>query len=104
MALADMVLEIFAVESSVLRAMKGVESTSAKKKALLEAVVRVVAYERSARFQLAATRCCTYALEGVRLLSMQRTVARFSAYPVPGLLGAKQLLADAAREEGKYLF
>ncbi|HBA89681.1 MAG TPA: acyl-CoA dehydrogenase [Geobacter sp.] len=104
MALADMVIAIFALESVVVRARKVFASASEKKRELLIAVVKVAAFERGAQFQAAGLRFCAYTQEGNRLLAMQKGIVRVGAYPGEGLLGAKQLLAGAAREAGKYIF
>ena len=104
LALADMVITIFALESVVLRAEKVFPTASDKKKELLQAVVRVAAFEMGGQFLIAGFRCSAYSLNDVRLLMTQRALARLSAYPGEGLLGAKQLLADAAKESGKYVF
>ena len=104
MALADMVIGIFSLESVVIRARKVFAAASEKKRELLLAVVKVAAFERGAQFQAAGLRFCAYTRDGNRLLTMQKGIVRVGAYPGEGLLGAKQLLADAAREAGKYIF
>jgi len=38
------------------------------------------------------------------LISTRKNISQFSAYPGEGLLSAKQLIADSARESGKYIF
>ena len=103
-AFADMAIGIFALESAVLRAKKVAAEASEQKSALLQAVVKVIAFERGAQFQLAACRCSAYALEGRALLAMRDTVSRLAAYPGEGLLLAKQRLADTVRDAGRYIF
>ncbi|GFE56306.1 acyl-CoA dehydrogenase family protein [Geobacter sp. AOG1] len=103
-ALADMAITIFVLESVVLRAAKMHAATSERKMALLEAVVKVAAFESASHFHLAASRCCAYSLRGDAMSSRQKDVSSLSAYPAEGLLGAKQLLAEAAQESGKYPF
>jgi alkylation response protein AidB-like acyl-CoA dehydrogenase len=104
LALADMIIGIFALESVVLRADKVFAAASGKKKELLKAVVRSAAFERAGRFQLAASRCGAYAVKGDRLKVLQKAIPRLCAYPAEGLLVEKQLLAEAAKESGKYVF
>lgn len=104
LGLADMVMEIFALQSALLRAKKIFPSVSEKRQQLLRAMVKVTTFERCARFQAAACRCSAYALGGAKLQSMQQDISRLSSYSGEGLLGAKQLLADAAKESGRYSF
>jgi alkylation response protein AidB-like acyl-CoA dehydrogenase len=104
LALADMIIGIFALESVVLRADKVFATASDKRKELLEAVVRSSAFTEGGRFQLAASRCCAYAVKGDRLTALQKAISGLCAYPGEGLLEEKQLLAEAAKESGKYVF
>ena len=104
LALGDMAIAIFALEGSVLRADKVLAGASAKRQGLLQAVVRVATFDAAARFQLAANRCAAYAVQGAELAALQKSIAGLGSYPVAGLLEAKQQLADAAAESGRYLF
>lgn len=104
MALADMIIGIFALESVVLRADKMYPVASEKKRELLRAVIKVTAFDRASRFYLAATRLCAYALMGESLNFLQQEIARLSSYPASGLLDAKHLLAETSTETGKYFF
>jgi alkylation response protein AidB-like acyl-CoA dehydrogenase len=104
LALADLVIGIFALESVILRAKKAYPGASSRKRELLEAVVKVAAFERAVRFHLAASRCNAYALEGSEMASMQQAIGRLSTYRQEGLLGSKQLLAKAAMEAKNYMF
>ena len=104
LALADLVIGIFALESVVLRADKVFAAASDKKKELLNAVVRSAAFEGAGRFQQAASRCAAYAVKGAALHTLQKSISHLCAYPGEGLLEEKQLLAEAAKESGKYIF
>lgn len=104
LAVADMVITIFALESAVLRADKILAASSPAKQNVIKAVVKVVAFELASQFQTAASRCCAYALKGDAMTDMQKTVSNLSSCPVEGLLEAKHLLAEAAKESGKYYF
>jgi hypothetical protein len=99
-----MSIAIFALESSVLRAAKILAGATERKRQLLQAVVRVATFANAAAFQLAANRCAAYGVQGAALAALQHTIARLGSYPVEGLLEAKQQLADAAAESGRYLF
>jgi len=102
MALADLVIEIFALESAVLRAEQVYPAASDRKKGALRATVKVVAFERSAQFHLAATRCSGYAGLMAYRTMLRKNIQRLSYYPVEGLLDAKRLLAQTATDEGRY--
>jgi alkylation response protein AidB-like acyl-CoA dehydrogenase len=104
LAIADMVITIFALESVVLRADKTFASASGAKQDLLKAMVKVVTFELATQCQSAASRCCAYALKGEAMSDMQKTVSNLSACSVEGLLEAKQLLSQASQESGKYCF
>lgn len=104
LAVADMVITLFALESAVLRASKTIASASETKKQILKAVVKVIAFDLSGKFQLAAFRCCAYALSGAEQAAMHKIVFDLSTCHVDGLLEAKHLLAETAKESGRYCF
>lgn len=104
LALGDMAIAIFAMESSLLRGMKSRVNASTLKKSRLQAVVRVSAFEISSRFQQAASRAAAYGVRGEQLKKISQMLANISAYPVTDLLEAKRQLATAASEAGGYPF
>ncbi len=104
LALADMVIGLFALESTLLRADKVQGAASERKKQLLQAVARIATFEQVAQLQAAAARCAAYGVPGDDLVALQRTIAQLTEYPVTGLLAAKQLLAAGASESGVYPF
>ena len=104
MAAADIAIQIFAIESAVLRAEKACRSANEKKKALLEAVVKVFAFSATEIAGSAAKKGAFYVEEGDQLLMVLSGVRRFAKYDANGLLQAKRLLAATVCEEEKYLF
>jgi alkylation response protein AidB-like acyl-CoA dehydrogenase len=104
LALGDMAIAIFALESSLLRADKVTANASERKRGLLQAVVRVNAFEAAGRFTLAASRCAAYGLQGPSQAALQKIIATLGLYHAVDLLGAKHLLADATTETGQYIF
>jgi len=104
LAAADIAIQIFAIESAVLRAEKASQSASDNKKALLEAVVKVFAFNATEVAGTAAKKGAYYVEEGDALLMILSGVRRFAKYDATGLLQAKRLLAKAACDEEKYLF
>jgi alkylation response protein AidB-like acyl-CoA dehydrogenase len=101
---ADMVIQIFAIESVVLRAEKMYRSAGENKQKLLEAVVKVFAFNATETAGTAAKKGAFYVEEGDQLLMFLSGVRRFAKYDASGLLQAKRLLAKTACEEDKYLF
>lgn len=104
LAVADMVITIFAMESAVLRADKALAMTSKGKQELLKAVVKVVTFELSNQFHSAASRCSAYSLKGEPMIAQQALISTCAVCSVEGLLEAKQLLSQASKEAGKYIF
>lgn len=104
LAIADMVITAFALESSLLRAGKILAASSDAKQNVLRAVVKVAEFELAKQFQMAASRCSAYTLKGVALSEARRKIAELSDCQSEGLLEAKQLLAETAKESGKYYF
>jgi len=104
MAIADMIIFTFALESSLLRAEKTIAGASAKKKEQLRALVQVLAFDLSGKFQQAANRCVAYGAGRDREPALRRLIASRTNCAGAGLLEAKQLLADGSKEVGKYLF
>ena len=103
-ALADMAINIFAFESVLLRGANSLPGASDFRRDLLQGMVKVAAFDNLSRFQLAATRCCAYSFTGNELAMRLKFLAVITLSPVEGLLEAKQLLAKAAKDAGKYFF
>jgi alkylation response protein AidB-like acyl-CoA dehydrogenase len=104
MAAADIAIQIFALESVVLRAEKSYPKISEAKQQLLDAVVKVCAFDASEAVGSAARKGAFYVEEGDTLTMILSGVRRFAKYDATGLLAAKRALAAAACEQEKYLF
>ncbi len=104
MAAADIAIQIFALESTVLRAEKHFANASENRKALLSAAVKVFAFSATEIAGSAAKKGAFYIEEGDTLTMILSGIRRFAKYDATGLLAAKRLLAKAACEEEKYLF
>jgi len=104
MAAADIAIQIFALESAVLRAEKSFSGFSERKQELVKAAVKVFAFNASETAGTAARKGAFYIEEGDTLTMILSGVRRFSKFDATGLLAAKRLLADAACEEEKYIF
>ncbi len=104
MAAADISIQIFALESALLRAEKNYAAASERKKELCLAALKVFAFEAAEITGTAARKGAFYIEEGDTLTMILSGVRRFTKYDAGGLLQAKRLLAETACEEEKYLF
>jgi len=104
MAAADIAIQIFALESAVLRAEKNYSQTSEAKQQLLLAAVKVCTFRAAEVVESAAKKGAFYVEEGDTLTMILSGVRRFTKYDASGLLQAKRTLAAAALENEKYLF
>ncbi len=104
MAAADIAIQVFALESAVLRAEKSLPKFSERKQELARAVVKIFAFNASEAAGSAAHKGAFYLEEGDTLTMMLSGVRRFAKYDATGLLAAKRLVAEAACEDEKYIF
>ncbi len=102
LALADVAIQIFAIESAMLRAEKVGPRLSAERKALVDAAVKVFTFGAAERVASAAKRAVFYVAEGDMATMMLGGVRRFTKYDASGLLEAKRALATAAVAADKY--
>ena len=103
-AAADIAIEIFALESAVLRAEKSLAKASDKRQELLTAVVKVCAVRTAEAVGTAARRGAFYVEEGDNLTMMLSGIRRYTRYDATGLLPAKRRLAEEAISAEKYIF
>ncbi|MFW2365022.1 MAG: acyl-CoA dehydrogenase family protein [Desulforhopalus sp.] len=104
LAAADIAIQIFALESCVLRAEKIYDKVSDRKRELLSAAVKSFSFEASEIAGSAARKGAFFIEEGDTLTMILSGIRRFAKYDATGLLAAKKLLAGAACEEEKYIF
>jgi len=104
MAAADIAIQIFALESTVLRAEKSFGKVSEGKQELLNAAVKIFAFEASENAGSAARKGAFFIEEGDTLTMILSGIRRFAKYDATGLLAAKRTLAKAACEAEKYVF
>jgi len=103
-AAADLAIEIFAVESALLRVEKIAGEVSDSKRALLMAMLKSIAFHGAERAATAAKRGAFYIEEGDTLTMILSGVRRFTRFDASGLLQAKRLLVEASCDTEKYLF
>ncbi|HKI50527.1 MAG TPA: acyl-CoA dehydrogenase family protein [Geothermobacteraceae bacterium] len=103
-AAADLAIEIFAIESTLLRVEKIAGEVSESKRALLLAALKSIFFHGAERAATAAKRGAFYIEEGDTLTMILSGVRRYTRYDASGLLQAKRLLVEASCETEKYLF
>jgi len=99
LTLADMAIQIFALESVLLRTEKALNTASDNKAVLYLAVARVSAFTMRQKFIAAAEKCAAF-ME----LETDGSISSRTVYPSSGLLRAKQQLAEATSLAEKYIF
>lgn len=104
LAVADLAIQIFAIESAVLRAEKILPKLSDSKKASVSAAVKVFTFNGTETAASAARRAAYFIEEGDTLTMLLAGIRRFTKYDATGLLKAKRQLAAAALEAEKYIF
>jgi alkylation response protein AidB-like acyl-CoA dehydrogenase len=100
LALADVAIQVFALESALLRVEKVQGASTESKQALYRAVLKVCAFAARQKFTVAAEQCAVY-VEDDELLEL---IGPRTAYAAAGLLPAKRLLAAATSQAEKYIF
>ncbi len=104
MATADMAIQIFAIESAVLRAEKVSAEFSTARREHLIAAVKVFTFNAIEEVATAARKAAYYIEEGDTLTMILSGIRRFTRYDASGLLEAKRTLAAAAAGTEKYIF
>jgi butyryl-CoA dehydrogenase len=103
-ALADVAIQLFALESAVLRAERIGTGLSEPRRAVMAAAVKVFAFGAVERIATAARKAAFHVAEGDELTMLLGGIRKFSKYDASGLLEAKRRLAGAAIEGEKYMF
>ncbi|HEY6099206.1 MAG TPA: acyl-CoA dehydrogenase family protein, partial [Anaeromyxobacter sp.] len=104
LALADVAIQIFAIESAVLRAERISAGLPEGKRAAIAAAVKVHTFAAVEKVATAARRAVFYTAEGDTLTLLLGGVRRFTRYDATGLLEAKRRLAAAVLERERYPF
>jgi alkylation response protein AidB-like acyl-CoA dehydrogenase len=104
LALADVVIQVFAMESALLRAEKTAPSRSESGRALAAAAVKVFSFAAAEKVGAAARRAAFYVAEGDAATMLLGGVRRFTKYDATGLLAAKRALAEAVVTGERYPF
>jgi butyryl-CoA dehydrogenase len=99
---ADVAIQIFAAESTVLRAERIRPTLSETRRTLVDAAVRVQTFRAVEKVATAAKRGAFYVAEGDELAMILGGVRRFTKYDAGGLLAAKRVLAAATIDAERY--
>ncbi|SDP44327.1 acyl-CoA dehydrogenase family protein [Desulforhopalus singaporensis] len=103
-ASANLAIQIYALESTVLRAEKIHAGLSDRMQEVLTSAVKIFAFDAAEAAATAAKKGAFFVEEGDNLAMILSGVRRFTKYDASGLLGAKKTLAAAACEGEKYIF
>jgi alkylation response protein AidB-like acyl-CoA dehydrogenase len=101
LALADVAIQAFAVESALLRAEKAAIRGDGRR-ALAAAAAKVHTFSAAEKVATAARRAAFYVAEGDALTMLLGGIRRFTKHDAVGLLQAKRALADAAAADERY--
>lgn len=104
LVMADIVIQIFTIESVVMRSEKVFQGVSSAKKDDLKAVVKVCTFTANEIIIKAARRASFYLEEHDKLQDLLDGIHFFSRYQPQALLGSRRYLADRALENEKYFF
>ncbi len=100
LTLADTVIQIFALESVVLRAEKACGTVTGQKKEWYQAVAALWTFKARQNFVHAAEKCAAFLTSDALLESIKSE----TQYRAKGLLAAKRCIADATSQAEKYIF
>ncbi|WP_020678275.1 acyl-CoA dehydrogenase family protein [Geopsychrobacter electrodiphilus] len=103
LALGDLAIDTFALESTLLRASQMLQ-TGGPKSAPLRALVQTAAFSLSGQILSAALRCAAYGVPEPQSGDLRQTITELTAYLPTDLLEAKRTLAAAASDAGGYPF
>jgi alkylation response protein AidB-like acyl-CoA dehydrogenase len=101
-AIADMTIEIFAMESAVLRAQKMVEQKGETSAALAIAMTRVYLTQAFEKIEAAARKVIADVAEGDMLRTQVAIVRRLSKHEPFNTIALRQQIAQKTIERGKY--
>ncbi len=101
-ALADVIIEVFAMDSALLRTMKMVQSQGESAAALPIAMTQVYLSEAMARIEVAARRVLAAAAEGDNLRIQTTILRRLMKHEPTNVIGLRQQIATRTIEAGKY--
>ena len=103
-AISNLVMEIYAMESALLRTHKKIGRSSADTCQTEMDATRIFAYEAADRIEVEARRAFARISEGDTLRTQLAILRRFLRRTPPDVIGLKRQVADRAIELGRYPF
>jgi alkylation response protein AidB-like acyl-CoA dehydrogenase len=101
-AIADMVMEVYAMESAVVRAQKISERTGPSAAALPIAMTRVYLSQAMEKVEASARKIIAAVAEGDMLRTQLAILRRLAKYEVFNTIALRQEIAQKVLERGKY--
>jgi butyryl-CoA dehydrogenase len=101
-SLADMIIEVFAMDSALLRTLKLVRSQGESNSALAIAMTQVYLSESFARVEIAARQVLAAASEGDNLRIQTAILRRLVKHDPVNVIALRQQIASRMIEAGKY--
>ena len=102
-AIADMVIEAFAMDSALLRARKSVEANGEEKAALMAAMTQVYLEGAFIRLEAAAKKVIAAVAEGDMLRTQMAIVRRLAKHEPVNVIALQEKIAARVLETGKYV-
>ena len=102
-ALADIVLELYAMESALLRAEKAIASRGDSTGAIA-AAARVLLHDGAARVEASARTALAASVEGDMLRTQMAVLRRMIKREPADTIGLRRIVADAVVNAGRYPF
>ena len=102
-AIADMVIETFAMESALLRARKLVASQGESQSKLAIAMTQCYLMDAMAKIELAARKVAAAVAEGDMLRSQMAIIRRLAKHEPANTIALRQQIAERVIEQGKYV-
>lgn len=104
MAIADMMLEIFAAESGILRAEKIVEKQGEEKSSFAIEIAKTYLSDAIEKINISGKHALAAFASGDALTMMTMGLKRFTKYPMRNNIASRRLLSEQMVKEGKYCF
>jgi butyryl-CoA dehydrogenase len=102
-AIADMVIEAFAMDSALLRARKYVEAQGEEKASLVVAMTQVYLEGAFAHLEAAAKKVVAAVAEGDMLRTQMAIVRRLAKHEPVNVIALQESIASRVLEMGKYV-
>src|SRR5215472_3251932 len=102
-AIADMVIEAFAMDSALLRGRKSVEAQGEEKSALIVAMTQVYLEGAFAKLEAAAKKVIAAVAEGDMLRTQMAIVRRLAKHEPVNVIALQEKIAARVLETGKYV-